>query len=311
MNAEERKTGTRVETISFTLEEAGAWKVPGFQRGKIVNDNIRKVAKQIAEDGGVIPGIITFGIFDKKEFLIDGQQRREAFLLSGCKEGYADTRYYYAENMADMASEYVKLNRHLVSMKPDDILRGMELSLPCLQKIRKECPFVGYDQVRRNDRSPVVSMSGIIRCWAQSGPEVPGSTGISSSILAETMSADDAHDLCSFLSIAMKAWGRDREYIRLWSSINLTLCMWLYRRLVISVYSSKTQKIDGDQFCRCMMALSADSNYVDWLLGRHLGERDRAPAYARIKTAFVSRLAADTGKKMFLPAPAWAHGSKR
>jgi len=56
------------------------------------------------------------------------------------------------------------------------------------------------------------------------------------------------------------------------------------------------------------MSISADTLYLDWLVGRKLGERDRSPAYDRIKKAFVKRLEQDMGRKPSLPAPAWANG---
>jgi len=307
----ERKTGTRVDTISFTKEEAESWEIPGFQRDVKVNDKVREVAVQITNDGGVIPGIITFGVLNRQHFLIDGQQRRQAFLLSGCMFGYADVRYYNAESMADMSEEYVRLNRHLVNMKPDDILRGLELSRPAMQAIRKACAFVGYDQVRRNDRSPVVSMSAILRAWAISEPEVPVGSSTSAADLASLLTEEDAEKLIAFLKLAYAAWGRDQEYIKLWGMVNICLCMWLYRRLVLDGHSWKTQKISKEQFGKCLMALSADSQYLDWLVGRHIGDRDRAPGYNRIKSIFASRLKTDTGHKHNLPAPAWSHGGRR
>jgi hypothetical protein len=54
------------------------------------------------------------------------------------------------------------------------------------------------------------------------------------------------------------------------------------------------------------MSISADSTYVDWLLGRHIGERDRSPCYRRIKDIFAARLEAIQGKKPLLPQPSWA-----
>jgi hypothetical protein len=65
------------------------------------------------------------------------------------------------------------------------------------------------------------------------------------------------------------------------------------------------------QFKRCLMALSSTTDYVDWLVGRNLGERDRAPAYRRMKGIFIKRIFEDTGQKVSLPQPSWApHGGK-
>jgi hypothetical protein len=49
------------------------------------------------------------------------------------------------------------------------------------------------------------------------------------------------------------------------------------------------------------MSVSANADYVDWLVGRNLGERDRAPAHGRLKTIFVQGAMAETGKKVVLP----------
>lgn len=88
--------------------------------------------------------------------------------------------------------------------------------------------------------------------------------------------------------------------------------MWMWRRLVLDkerVGNTRYVVLTPDQFKRCAMSVSADANYVDWLLGRNIGERDRSPCYQRLKTIFVQRLANDTPKattKPKLPQPAWA-----
>lgn len=304
----EKVTGTYVDTIAFNAETAKKWAVPGFQRAVTVNRKITELAEHLKENDGVLPGIICFGILDRTHYLIDGQQRREAFLLSGCKTGYADARFCHFDSIAEMATEFVSLNTHLVSMKPDDILRGLEPSLKCLQLLRKKCPFVGYDMIRRSEANPIVSMSAMLRAWKYSAAEVPGGGGASSAMLAQGMSEDDADNLADFLNLCMKAWGRDQVYSRLWNLLNLSLCAWLYRRLVLSTYSARSVRLTKDSFCKCLMSLSANELYVDWLQGRKFGDRDRAPCYARIKALFVRRMEAETGKKSVLPAPAWAVG---
>jgi len=80
--------------------------------------------------------------------------------------------------------------------------------------------------------------------------------------------------------------------------------------MVISQYSPKTPKLTKEQFTKCLMSVSANSLYNDWLLGRRLCDRDRAPAYQRIRAAFVDRIRADTGKKASMPAPAWFHDAR-
>jgi len=307
----ERATGTHVETIEFSPDQARAWQLPAFQRPLNVNPRVRAIADQIKSDGGVVPGVLCFGVCDKKTYLIDGQQRREAFLLSGAALGYADARYVRCETMAEMAREFVNLNSHLVAMRPDDILRGLEPVLPAMQKIRKRCPFVGYDMVRRGAAAPVLSMSVAIRCWTISAPDVPGGTTPAAAVVAERFTDHDADEMSAFLNLCLTAWGRDPEYSRLWLALNLVLCAWLYRRLVLTTYSGKTQRMSPELFTKCLMSLSADSTYIDWLQGRRLCERDRSPAYARIKALLAKRLQLETGHKPYLPAPAWTHGTRR
>jgi len=52
-----------------------------------------------------------------------------------------------------------------------------------------------------------------------------------------------------------------------------------------------------------MLRLRVDN----WLVGRLSNNRDRAPAYNRIKAIFLRRIMEETGKKSVLPAPDRAH----
>lgn len=301
----EKSTRTTLDTIEIDPNLVRSWKLPNFQRPLRVNEKVMLLAQQIKRDGGVIPGVLVIGVLNKERYLVDGQHRREAFLLSECLTGYADVRILHFNDMAEMGEEFVNLNSRLVSMRPDDVLRGLEQTFAPLGLLRKRCPYVGYDQIRRGEKSPVLSMSALLRCWASSATEVPWG-GVGSALsLARTLSVDDAEAAIEFLNLAHTAWGRDHAYARLWSNLNLALCMWLYRRLVITPYSAKTVKLTKEQFTKCLMSLSADPTYPDWLTGRHHGARDASPAYMRIKSLFSKRLEADTGKKHLLPQPAW------
>ncbi len=307
--AKNRVTKTSVDTRLFTRKQVSDWRLPSFQREDRVNANVLALVERLKTDGGVLPGIITFGVVDKQEYLIDGRQRRNAFLLSELKECYADTRTCYCDTMADLAEEFIALNSHLVTMKPDDIMRGLEPVVPVLQLIRKKCPFVGYDNIRRNDKAPLLSMSALVRCWTASARDVPASAGASGATSARLLTTEEGEQCIRFLQCCFHAWSYDPEYYRMWSAINLTLTAWLYRRIVLTSYSAKTKRLTDAQFTKCLMALSASPTYSDWLVGRHLGDRDRAPAYSRIKDIFAKRLVEEFGGKPLLPAPPWAHGS--
>ena len=154
----EKKTRTVVDTILVTPEKVRAWKHPLFQRQLRENRKVLALAEQLKTDGGVWPGIVTLGVFEGQTYLIDGQHRAHAFVMSGLAEGYTDVRIHYFNSIADMGDEFVKLNSQLVLLRPDDILRGLEASMPTLARIREQCPFIGYDFVRRSEKAPLVSM---------------------------------------------------------------------------------------------------------------------------------------------------------
>jgi hypothetical protein len=306
----EKKTRTVVDTIMVTPALLEKWKSPPFQRPVKQNEKVRALAEELKHDGGVWPGIITLAILDGVVYLIDGQHRKEAFMLSGLQEGYTDVRTHYVNTMADMGEEFVRLNSQLVRMRPDDILRGLESSIDGLRKLRAHCPFIGYDSIRRSQSSPVVGMSLVLRAWRGSMGDVPGVTGngMSAAAIAESLEMKEYEDLIEFLNLALGGFGRDAQYGRLWSGLNLIICMWLYRRLVLHPdLSSKVQPVSRELFKKCLMSISATSDYVDWLHGRMVGERDRAPAYARLKAIFAARLQSETNKKIYLPQPPWAH----
>jgi hypothetical protein len=305
----EKRTRTVVDTIMVTPDSLEKWKSPPFQRPIRQNEKVRMLAEELKQDGGVWPGIITLGMLGGVVYVIDGQHRKEAFLISGLKEGYTDVRTHYFESMAEMGEEFVRLNSQLVTMRPDDILRGMEPSIDGLKRLRVLCPFVGYDYIRRGNNAPIVSMSVVLRCWRGSAAETPNTTGgAPASTWAESVPAKEFDQLIDFLNIAVAAFGRDPQYGRLWSSLNMIMCMWLYRRLVMAPETTaKVQPLSRELFKKCLMSLSATTDYMDWLLGRKIGERDRAPTYARLKSVFVQRLQQETGKKVNLPQPPWSH----
>lgn len=303
----EKHTRTTLDTLELTPDVVNGWVLPPFQRELHVNPRVEELAAHIRDNEGVISGVLTLGVLGGKTYLLDGQHRRKAFILSECKVGYSDVRICYFETMAEMGEEYVRLNSSLVRMRPDDILRGLEQTSEALMHLRKRCPFVGYDHIRYGDKAPILSMSMAIRAWRGSAGEMPSSSacGISATTLVQMFTLEDARPMADFMLLALGAWGRDESYVRLWNTLNLSLCMWLYRRLVLTQHSHKVAKMAPEVFSRCLMALSANSNYLDWLAGRRLTERDRSPAYSRIRSIFIERIQEDTGKRTFMPAPAW------
>lgn len=305
--ATNKTTHTRMDTIRVTPDSIKAWKNPPFQRPLRVNMQVMALAEEIKATG-VIPGVVTLGILDRVTYLLDGQHRREAFLISEVPAVYADVRYHTFETMADMGEQYIILNGQLVRLRPDDILRAMEGTSEPLQLIRRRCPFVGYDMIRRSERAPILGMSVMLRCWFGSVSETPMSSPASATTIGRMLTMEDVGNCINFLLLAETAWGRDAEYQRLWSALNLTLSMWLYRRLVLSDMPGRVTKLTKEQFRACLMSLSAEPMYLQWLLGRKLSEGDRSPGYGRIKAIFVRRLMTELGKKAYLPQPPWVTG---
>lgn len=304
---------SRMDTLIITPAMVNNWKIPQFQRPLRVNNKVQIVAEQIKKTE-VIEGVLTLGKLkhDNAYYIVDGQHRTEAFKLSGLDEAIADIRLVFFDDMADMAQEFVRLNESLVKMRPDDILRGLENSIPLLKHIRRSCEFVGYDQIRRGCGSgPIVSMSALLRCWNSASNETPSPNGSQSAAnLAKNLDQVSVQNLIAFLATAHSAWGRDPEYYRLWGNLNLILCMWLWNRLVTDRDRSGNKRyvvLNIPEFKKCLMSVSAESDYVEWLVGRNIGDRDRSPCYTRLKSIFVRRLTDDSkGKRPSLPSPAWA-----
>jgi hypothetical protein len=298
-----------MDTLELTPKGVRAWKKPPFQRDLRINERVRQLVEDIRRDGGVVPGTITLGRLDGDIYLVDGQHRAEAFLLSEMPAGYADVRICTFETMADMSEEFVRLNSSLVRMRNDDIIRGLEAVTPELAAIRRKCPFIGYSNIRNGQGSrTMLSMAVAIRGWFGSAGAIP-TNGPSSTDAVKMLDDDNAAKICRFQVACFEAWGVDRQNYRLWSSLNLGVLAWLYRRVVLGEGVDKNLRrstaITPEQFGKCLMALSADPKYTEWLIGRSMGERDRGPCYARIKDVFARRLAMDGIKGARFPQGEW------
>lgn len=307
-----------MDTLLLTPEMMNAWELPPFQAPLKVNAKVLEVADQLREQTGTpaIVGVISLGILEGypgRYWLYDGQHRREGVLQSGVKEVIADVRIRHFDTMEEMALEYLKLNTPISRKSPDDQLRALQESSPALKLISKECPFIGYRYIRANPEAPLVSMAAVLRRWFGSGKETPSVTnaGGSAPDMARNLSMEEAKQLVRFMKIIYAAWGKDIENARLWSALNMIMCMWLWRVLVLDQDRSGSRRyvaITEDQYRHCLMSVSADKEYSQWLLGRNMGERDRAPCYRRLRTIFMLRIHREIGKpntKIRMPQPIW------
>lgn len=313
-----RTVKTSMETVLLTREEIERWQVPSFQRPLNVNAKVRALAEDLKTSGGIMPGVITIGRLpnDRDLYIADGQHRRAAFMVSGLPECIVDVRTCHFDSIADMADEFVALNSALVKMRPDDLLRGLESTSAGLRRLRERCPFIGYGNIRRNNQetTPVLSMSAVLRCWFGSAGEVPSGTGGGRSSVNFSTDLDEleADRLSVFLLAARAAWGSDKQNFRLWGALNLTITAWLWRKLVLQQERGvkRYAVLTPDQFKKCLMSVSANHEYIDWLAGRLMNDRDRSPCLDRLKRIFRGRLAEEPGigRAPMLPQPSWSSG---
>lgn len=301
-----RARSSRLETIELTSEMCDSWKRPVWQREITRNSKVSEISREILETR-VIPGTLTIGEFDGKQWRIDCQHRIHAFEASGIDSAYADVRFLTCDSQAEMAEEYNRLNSHAVKMRPDDYLRALELQYSNLALVRDRCPFIGYDKARRElTVSPILGMGSVLRYWFGSATDVPiGGTGQPRE-LAQQLTNVEADYLCEFLLLALEFWTRDPAYSVLWGRLNMVLTMWVFRRSVASLaFRSNEDRVPRQVFAECMRALRMDPGYLDWLHGRILNQRDRGPAYARLRK-IMTRAITKTGVRVSLPTPAWA-----
>lgn len=309
-----KTVNSRMETRVFSRAEVEAWVLPPFQRPLRVNEKVRALAEEMKQNGGILSGVITLGRLpnDKANYLVDGQHRREAFVISELPEMLTDVRTCIFDDIGEMSDEFVRLQSSLVRMRPDDILRGLEATTRSLKIIRDRCPYVGYDQLRRGGaQGAIVGMSITLRLWSGSRPETPVANkgGVTAAQMAKEIDDLEVSNLCKFLDAAHASWGHDPSYARLWAGLNLGMCMWLYRRLVLDQDRSSNKRamiLTTEQFKKCLMAMSAEDDYTDWLGGRSLSDHHRNPCYRRIKSIFSKRLKEERIDNPRFPQPAWA-----
>lgn len=307
---------TAAEVRMVQLKEINSWVLPLFQRSLRINDKVKALGREIAENGGIVDGgPFTLGTIIGRPsvvYLCDGQHRRESCRLSGLTEWLVEIRHRSFNTYEEMAREFTQANTRLVTMSPDDHLRAMEEFKPLLRKIRTECPYVGYNHTRAGGKSSVVRMSQLIRAWYHSSHDTPpaNSAGGSATDLGENLAAEEADGLIEFMKIARGAWGDEEQNYPLWKSGNLVLSMWLWRRLVkehVFTNSRSARPITPEDFRTCLIALSVNTDYMDKIkLSTLRGHRERSTVYRGMKEVFSKALTPEGGKKFRLPDPEWA-----
>lgn len=299
------KTVMKVEVI--TPELLASWATPDFQRPIMENPKLHMVKDGIRENGGIIPGTLTIGVYNGRNYRVDGQHRMRAFELSGLSEGLADVKYIYFDSEEDMAEEFDRQNSPIARMKPDDHLRAIEKSSEALQYLRKECPFICYGPVKRGGKS-AVSMSGVLRAWSGGSSETPIACGTPAQTIGKRLPLDEAKEIAQFLKVCYDAWGAHQNYGKLWTNMNLTICVWLYHHTVMD--SKETYELTPEAFRQALMSLT-DEKYIEFITNKAMTEFNRGPCYVEMTSRIRPRLQASVNRRIRLPLPVWAMTEKQ
>lgn len=303
-----KESAVESEVVLLTPAMRASWRKPPFQRETRETPKVLAVAHYIKEHEVIPGGPITLGRLadgpSDRWYVLDGAHRLAAFKIANRPEVLCEVRRVVVASMREMAEQFIMMNSRLVNMRPDDILRGYEETNKSLRDLRKRFSFIGYDQIRRRTDSPIVGMATLLRSWRNSANDTPRSTGVSASQLGETFGPEDAEQLAAFVTEAQAAWKRDPEYLRLWNAVNLIMCMWLWRRLVVDQERGVKRYValTPAKFRACLYAIARNADYLDWLKGRaRLSEHERSPCYRRLARIFRDELGGSTK----MPQPEW------
>jgi len=295
------------EALIATPELMQKWQKWKRQRPVRITEKVMEAAEFYKQNGGIIEQSFTLGVVKGVEYILDGQHRREAAYISKLPEFYIEVKRVFFDDPDDMGALFDRLNSRLASYKSDDALRALEADIPGIAKLREVAPFVGYDQLRRNPHSPILSMSTVLKAWLVK--EVPSSSlGMATKKAAQGFTVEEAVECGRFLNLCMDAWGRDTEYRRLWAQLNLGLTSWLYQRTVLRpIFGEQRDRLTREQFKKGLSALSTDSRYLEWVVNRRMDEHSRSPAYNKITALFSARLREEFKRAPKLPRPEWVH----
>lgn len=310
----------RHEVYTLTPEKLKDWTHPLFQRPLLINPKVVQLARnfqrEAAEDPDgmcIIPETVSFGRFEGRDYLVDGQHRIfGAFAIAAglkrlehceailepehgtlAKCALVDAKITDYESMADMAEAFARAQEKLVALKPDDLLRAREETNTNLRDIRRACPFVGYEKNRNTKGTIVLSMSTAIRTWFGSGMTPSG--GPEADRAQRMLDEDEAKHIIAFLKAAERAGWVSELYPRLWGQLNLGINMWLWRKTVMGVGNkfrggAASMVLTPKQYSECMEELRKSPRYQSDLAARALRYKDRLPTYDDIKALFGEAL---------------------
>jgi hypothetical protein len=187
---------------------------------------------------------------------------------------------------------------HTIQLTTDnDRLHIMSALHEPLRFIARTCEnFVTYEFSLKHP----ATMGAVVRAWFDSKHEVPRHKTLkeqSKEIAALTQA--EAVQICEFLSVC-KNFTFEASSRLLWKPYNLTLCLWLYRRLVWQEDPAiKVSKLSPDDFGTLLSKL-VDDQYCVSLISKDISSRhDRVDTYKEMRKRFSTALT--THKSLKLP----------
>ena len=311
---------SRVVKIKLTPEVINSWLIPDWQRHVRTNPKGRQLCEDIKEIP-ILESMIIVGVIQRRGkyvlYLLDGHHRKEHFLKSGAPYIIIDVKFAYVETMGEMADLYLKCQDQIVKSSPNDNLKGLAVNSKTLNHIIKHCTCVTLDAARSGASNASVTMSTVIQVWYDSNLDPPkrntlGSPPKSITDLAKKLTMRDAETIVAFIKICEEVFGFNNESSALWKHINLVLCLWLYRVMVLKTEwegceGYKVTYLDDKRFGIGLSALR-HSRFYSSMTNKRLGSAvDRKEAYLNMTRWFLSGFPNNNGRtRVRLPKPTWA-----
>ena len=313
ISAFDREHGSRVVVVRVTPQlvgtlndpKCGIWKLPNWGREPKSNDIVVSVAADLQVNPHLKSTLI-LGIYDNAIWKIDGNHRLLGFLTSGLPSMTAYCMFHKCTSHEDMYRIYRIYQRHIRTPTKDDNLKGFEVTHPPLKTISSKCKFVTYGSLKDYETSRI-KMTSVVQAWFDSLSYLPKHVRSNIEEQAKKIDESAARKINEFLMVCKE--GLTLQISVLWKQINITLLLWLYRRVVWEMVDEEHEGSDypvltKDEFVCGLQGLQA-SSYYQALFQREL-EKDRLETYNSLISHFRNNLrSCGIKRRMTLPKPNW------
>jgi hypothetical protein len=228
---------------------------------------------------------------------VDCNHRVRAFEKSGLPAIRVNIHYIRFDSEEEEVEAYRQKQYQLKRSTPNDRLKVVARTHQPLQRIAELCNFVTFDKACAGQAGKLVTMSTVVQVYEWSKTNPPRSRSVSSiEDLAKTLTAEDAAQIVEFLLLC-------REYFEvknpsLWKVSNLTLCLWLYRRLIWreEVEDTRWSRMTSQEFGSGLGALS-NTTYAGRITNKTLShDTDRNAIWRHLIGGFRQGLGTTHGR---------------